>query len=50
MLQGRRRAACSDKSRAIRWRGGREGAQRRRDDDVRALLQAALERLEDSTG
>jgi len=49
-LTGRQRSACSDRHRAELARRREAQAQRSRDDEVRALLKAALERLEDSTG
>jgi len=39
--------ACSEKCRAKRWRERQETARQERDREVRALLEAALKRLEE---
>ena len=38
--------ACSAKCRGIRWRRAKRQTQRTRDDEIRALLETALKKLE----
>jgi predicted nucleic acid-binding Zn ribbon protein len=46
-LDPRKRAACSAKCRAALSRRRRKDAQRNRDEDIRALLETALKKLEE---
>ncbi len=47
-LQGGQQVACSEKCRARRWRQRRETTRVTRDRAIRALLEAALMKLEDA--
>ena len=47
-LQGGQQVACSEKCRARRWRQRRETTRLARDREIRALLEAALTKLEDA--
>jgi hypothetical protein len=46
VLPGRQPVTCSNRCRTIRCRQGQERSQRSEENEVRALLRAALERLD----